>query len=400
MNMFDILTKLASIAGSEKSTALKEWGGDPNDLEVPSGKPDRDPNEERSELIDSWADSVIDEFEHYRNWDQMTDDQLERLSEIIAADLGAPEDIVHIIISGHASDAHHTDHSMRQGEMGNYKEDQGSQGDTGAHGEETISPVHGESMENDLTLESLKVLSGTNKTVNECGMTAMPMSGSHTPASINITASSGPELTGMLKDIMSLAGVSKVEPHHMPLASTPGPSAVISAPPMASADNEPSIKDILGKIDDIDTEVELDSMNDDEEETKESLPAGGFTHATTKPEPKIGPDGVRQFGDMNTGDHSDRMDGTAPRGHVKKETTESFIDSLYQDYQSFISESKPSAGMTKKEKSAVVKKAKAGGDIGKKGKGFEKVEKAAKAGGAKDPKAVAAAAMWKQQAKK
>lgn len=61
---------------------------------------------------------------------------------------------------------------------------------------------------------------------------------------------------------------------------------------------------------------------------------------------------------------------------------------------------KPSAGMTKKEKSAVVKKAVAGKDIGKKGPGFAKVEKAAKKGGAKDPKAVAAAAMWKGQAKK
>ena len=56
---------------------------------------------------------------------------------------------------------------------------------------------------------------------------------------------------------------------------------------------------------------------------------------------------------------------------------------------------KPSAGLTKKEKSATVKKAKAGKDIGKKGKGFAAVEKAAKKGGAKDPKAVAAAAMWK-----
>lgn len=62
-------------------------------------------------------------------------------------------------------------------------------------------------------------------------------------------------------------------------------------------------------------------------------------------------------------------------------------------------ESKPSAGMTKKEKSAVVKKARAGKDIGKPGKGFKEVEKAAKKGGARDPKAVAAAAMWKQQAK-
>lgn len=61
---------------------------------------------------------------------------------------------------------------------------------------------------------------------------------------------------------------------------------------------------------------------------------------------------------------------------------------------------KPSAGMSKKQKSAVVKKAIAGKDIGKKGPGFAKVEKAAKKGGAKDPKAVAAAAMWKGQAKK
>lgn len=63
-------------------------------------------------------------------------------------------------------------------------------------------------------------------------------------------------------------------------------------------------------------------------------------------------------------------------------------------------EAAPSAGMTKKEKSAVVKKAKAGEDIGKPGKGFEKVEKAAKKSGAKDPKAVAAAAMWKSAKKK
>jgi hypothetical protein len=58
-------------------------------------------------------------------------------------------------------------------------------------------------------------------------------------------------------------------------------------------------------------------------------------------------------------------------------------------------EAAPSAGLSKKEKSAVVKKAKKGGDIGKPGKGFKKVAAAAKKGGAKDPEAVAAAAMWK-----
>lgn len=60
-------------------------------------------------------------------------------------------------------------------------------------------------------------------------------------------------------------------------------------------------------------------------------------------------------------------------------------------------EAKPSAGMSKGEKSAVVKKAKAGGDIGKPGKSFDKVAKAA-GGGEKGTK-IAAAAMWKNQAK-
>lgn len=58
-------------------------------------------------------------------------------------------------------------------------------------------------------------------------------------------------------------------------------------------------------------------------------------------------------------------------------------------------EEKPSSGLSKEKKSEVVKKAKKGGDIGKKGKGFEKVVSKAKESGAKDPEAVAAAAMWK-----
>jgi hypothetical protein len=67
-----------------------------------------------------------------------------------------------------------------------------------------------------------------------------------------------------------------------------------------------------------------------------------------------------------------------------------------------ITESVPSAGMSKKEKSAVAKKARVGRDIGKKGKNFEKIaSKAAKRYGSKEAgERVAAAAMWKQQAKK
>jgi len=58
-----------------------------------------------------------------------------------------------------------------------------------------------------------------------------------------------------------------------------------------------------------------------------------------------------------------------------------------------VSEAKPSAGLSKAEKSATVKKAKAGKDIGKPGKSFKDVAK--KAGGGEKGKKIAAAAMWK-----
>jgi len=62
-----------------------------------------------------------------------------------------------------------------------------------------------------------------------------------------------------------------------------------------------------------------------------------------------------------------------------------------------LAEEKPSAGLSKKKKSTIAKKAQAGGDIGKKGKGFDKVaDKAAKRYGSKEAgEKVAAAAMWK-----
>jgi len=62
-----------------------------------------------------------------------------------------------------------------------------------------------------------------------------------------------------------------------------------------------------------------------------------------------------------------------------------------------VDEAKPSAGMSKAEKSSLAKKASAGKDIGKPGKSFDKVAKAA--GGGEKGEKIAAAAMWKNAAK-
>jgi hypothetical protein len=83
---------------------------------------------------------------------------------------------------------------------------------------------------------------------------------------------------------------------------------------------------------------------------------------------------------------------------IPKKTNETSLKSIMEDL--FEAKKKPSAGLSKKQKSAIVKKAKSGKDMGKKGKGFEKIVKAAKKSGADNPEAVAGAAFWKGQAKK
>jgi hypothetical protein len=73
-----------------------------------------------------------------------------------------------------------------------------------------------------------------------------------------------------------------------------------------------------------------------------------------------------------------------------------FIGEVGYDYEmgdEVFEAKKPSAGLSKEKKSSIVKKAQAGKDIGKKGKGFEKIAKAA--GGGEKGEKIAAAAMWK-----
>jgi hypothetical protein len=89
------------------------------------------------------------------------------------------------------------------------------------------------------------------------------------------------------------------------------------------------------------------------------------------------------------------------RRHAMTRLIDELDESTYGTLKTDMSESKkPSAGMTKDEKSSLVKKAKSGKDIGKPGKGFDKLAKKAgeKYGSAEKGKKVAAAAMWKNAA--
>jgi hypothetical protein len=59
---------------------------------------------------------------------------------------------------------------------------------------------------------------------------------------------------------------------------------------------------------------------------------------------------------------------------------------------------RPSAGLSAAKRSSVVKQARAGKDIGKKGKSFARIAKAA--GGGERGQRIAAAMMWRELAKK
>ncbi len=95
--------------------------------------------------------------------------------------------------------------------------------------------------------------------------------------------------------------------------------------------------------------------------------------------------GVMKYG-------KDGMKALAKAGKEGKD-----LDKVRDKYDKYDESAKPSAGMTKKEKSETVKDAKAGKDIGKPGKSFDKVAKAA--GGGEKGQKIAAAAMWKNKAK-
>jgi hypothetical protein len=205
--------------------------------------------------------------------------------------------------------------------------------------EETTSPIQGgqkkeKTMEN-LNLESLRYLAGVKDTIAECGMM-----GGGSPASINITAGSGQELTGMLKDIMNLAGVNKVEPHHMPLDNPDaGPSTVISAPPMSAAAGhkmDPNVEmhklmAIVGE-----PEQDQDSMNagdHDGEGDEEKMGEDNDRMYDTSPDEKVMGDPMAQFGDINSGDHRQRQAGLPIAKPM--ETT---FKQLMADYEQFIAE--------------------------------------------------------------
>ena len=130
----------------------------------------------------------------------------------------------------------------------------------------------------------------TNVSLEECGPMGMMggMPPPHTPASINMTADSGSELTGMLRDIMQLAGVHQVGSddlghEHPPAVLSAEPIASIgamAAEPMGAVDSMRSVLDKLNPEPEDNNELgafqsgdeEDDDDREETDETADSMP--------------------------------------------------------------------------------------------------------------------------------
>ena len=109
-----------------------------------------------------------------------------------------------------------------------------------------------QSLSEELSVESLRYLSGVKRTLDECGMypegMGMAPSMPSTPASfsINATAADGDEVANMLAQIMTLAGGSKVGPEHMPIDKEPN---VMTTLPSLSQSNQAGNDEMKRMID-------------------------------------------------------------------------------------------------------------------------------------------------------
>lgn len=177
--------------------------------------------------------------------------------------------------------------------------------------------------------------------VEECGgmMSPAPMP-PHSPASINVTANSGQEVSDILRSLMTLAGVDKpsapVGTHHEIEIGTP--HAVAPAGDMSS---------ILGMVDKMDGsgDHEVDVVGDegenelagDEDETDE----GGMEEESwnNSPEPEIEPH-----------DYGDKQVTPKPQGFKQRvgdnpykpaqESLDALTMQLLNDYRQFVNEAK------------------------------------------------------------
>jgi hypothetical protein len=156
----------------------------------------------------------------------------------------------------------------------------------------------------------------------EMGLGAMAPSHPPMPASINMTAGSGEELSDMLTTIMTLAGMQK---HDAAPATEPHGEA--PPPAVATTDGE-QMRSVIDKLNPSDDEQ---GEEDDQEETDEEY--DNTPNDATDDVDEFDPD--QHAHQENQPGQGDRMDGDKPKAYP---TMEAAVEDLFAQYKKFVSE--------------------------------------------------------------
>lgn len=182
----------------------------------------------------------------------------------------------------------------------------------------TVSNVDGEVAKINENIES----------VEECGPgMAGPGMAPRTPASINMTASSGDELAGMLRDIMSLAGVNK---------DSSDTDKHIELSPVHAVEPDNDMMSTIKMIDSMNAPEEMEMDVDPDDEPNEGMDDRYYDNS---PEEEI-----------EAHDYGDKQVDPKPQGLKQRvgdnpykpasESIDSLADRLLSEFHEFISEGK------------------------------------------------------------
>ena len=175
----------------------------------------------------------------------------------------------------------------------------------------------------------------------EMGMMSMPPEKPSMPASINMTAGSGEELSNMLATIMQLAGVNKVEE---PMGGELVPQTLepVGAGPVSPIDTMRSVIDKLNPMggDDVsvshgDVDNDGDHDMDDHDMENDKEPVKEYDNTPADPNDKDEFDANAHAHQENQPGQGDRMDGTSPKAYANMKEA---VTDLFAQYKRFVNE--------------------------------------------------------------
>lgn len=169
--------------------------------------------------------------------------------------------------------------------------------------------------------------------VSECGMmpemSPMAMDRPSTPATINMTAGSGEELSDMLTTIMSLAGIAHKGADAEPMGNLPPPAE----PEMGPETPADTMRGVIDKLNTAGGDDE-GGEEDDQEKTDEEK-SGPYDSSPNDPRDVPAFDAEKFAHQENQPGQGDRMDGDRPKAFA--DMNEAVAD-LFAQYKQFIGE--------------------------------------------------------------